>query len=193
MMKPLLKLSRAIDWLNEQIGHLVYWLVLAAVLISSANAISRYVLNKTSNGWLEMQWYLFAAIFLLCSGYTFLHNEHIRIDVIAGRFSRRTQIWIDVFGTIFFMLPMTVFIMVLGWSMFKESYLVHEVSADPGGLLRWPVKLLVPVGFFLLSLQGVSELIKRIAFLMGLIPDPLEKHVEAALEMVQDEVGEGTK
>ena len=188
MMKLLLRLSRAVDWLNNQIGHLVYWLVLAAVLISSANAMSRYLLNKTSNGWLEMQWYLFAAIFLLCSGYTFLHNEHIRIDVVAQRFSRRTQIWIDIFGTIFFMLPMTTFIMVLGWAMFKESYLVHEVSADPGGLLRWPVKLLVPVGFFLLTLQGLSELVKRIAFLMGLIPDPLEKHVEAALEMVKDEV-----
>ena len=193
MMKLLLRLSRAIDWLNNQIGHLVYWLVLAAVLISSANAISRYLLNKTSNGWLEMQWYLFAAIFLLCSGYTFLHNEHIRIDVVAQRFSRRTQIWIDVFGTIFFMLPMTVFITVLGWSMFKESYMVHEVSADPGGLVRWPVKLLVPLGFLLLTLQGLSELVKRIAFLMGLIPDPLEKHIEAALEMFQDEVGEGTK
>ncbi|MGH8746132.1 MAG: TRAP transporter small permease subunit, partial [Burkholderiales bacterium] len=164
-----------------------------AVLISSANATSRYVLNKTSNGWLEMQWYLFAAIFLLCSGYTFLHNEHIRIDVVSQRFSRRTRIWIDIFGTIFFMLPMTTFIMVLGWSMFEQSYLVHEVSADPGGLVRWPVKLLVPVGFFLLTLQGLSELVKRIAFLMGLIPDPLEKHVEAALEMVKDEVGKGTE
>lgn len=193
MMKLLLRLSRAVDWLNNQIGHLVYWLVLAAVLISSANAMSRYALNKTSNGWLEMQWYLFAAIFLLCSGYTFLHNEHIRIDVVAQRFSRRTQIWIDIFGTIFFMMPMTIYIMVLGWSMFSESYSVHEVSADPGGLLRWPVKLLVPVGFFLLTLQGLSELVKRIAFLMGMIPDPLEKHVEAALEMVQDEVGEGSK
>jgi len=193
MMKMLLRLSRAIDWLNERIGRMVYWLVLAAVLISAANAMSRYVLNKTSNGWLEMQWYLFAAIFLLCSGYTLLHNEHIRIDVIAGRFSRRTQIWIDIFGTIFFMLPMTVFIMALGWPMFKEAYMVHEVSADPGGLVRWPVKLLVPVGFFLLTLQGLSELVKRIAFLKGLIPDPLEKHVEAALEMVKDEVGEGAK
>ncbi|MGH8736505.1 MAG: TRAP transporter small permease subunit [Burkholderiales bacterium] len=192
-MKSLLRLSRAIDWLNEQVGHLVYWLVLAAVLISSANATSRYLLNKTSNGWLEMQWYLFAAIFLLCSGYTFLHNEHIRIDVVSQRFSRRTRIWIDIFGTLFFMLPMTTFIMILGWSMFKESYMVHEVSADPGGLVRWPVKLLVPAGFFLLTLQGLSELVKRIAFLMGLIPDPLEKHVEAALEMVKDEIGQGTE
>jgi TRAP-type mannitol/chloroaromatic compound transport system permease small subunit len=190
-MKPLLAFSRAIDRLNEGIGRLVYWLVLAAVLISAANAMSRYLLNKTSNGWLEMQWYLFAAIFLLCSGYTLLHNEHIRIDVVAGRFSRRTQIWIDIFGTVFFMLPMTIFIMRLGWPMFMEAYKVHEVSADPGGLLRWPVKLLVPVGFFLLTLQGLSELVKRIAFLQGLIPDPLEKHVEAALEMVKDEVGGG--
>ena len=193
MMKLLLRLSRAVDWLNERIGRLVYWLVLAAVLISSANAMSRYVLNKTSNGWLEMQWYLFAAIFLLCAGYTLLHNEHIRIDVVSQRFSRRTQIWVDIFGTIFFMLPMTTFITYLGWYMFKEAYLVHEVSADPGGLLRWPVKLLVPVGFFLLSLQGISELIKRIAFLMGLIPDPLEKHVEAALEIIKDEVEEGAQ
>ena len=193
MMKLLLRLSRAVDWLNERIGRLVYWLVLAAVLISSANAMSRYVLNKTSNGWLEMQWYLFAAIFLLCAGYTLLHNEHIRIDVVSQRFSRRTQIWVDIFGTIFFMLPMTVFITYLGWLMFKESYLVHEVSADPGGLVRWPVKLLVPVGFFLLSLQGVSELIKRIAFLKGLVPDPLEKHVDAALEMIKDEIEEGAK
>lgn len=193
MMKLLLRFSRAVDWLNNQVGRVVYWLVLAAVLISSANALSRYALNKTSNGWLEMQWYLFSAIFLLCAGYTLLHNEHIRIDVVAGRFSRRTQIWIDIFGTLFFLLPMTVYIMILGWSMFHEAYAVHEVSADPGGLVRWPVKLLVPVGFFLLTLQGLSELVKRIAFLMGLIPDPLEKHVEAALEMIQDEVGESTK
>lgn len=185
-MKALLAFSRAVDRLNEAIGKLVYWLVLAAVLISAANAVSRYLLNLTSNGWLEMQWYLFAAIFLLCSGYTLLHNEHIRIDVLAGRFSRRTQVWIDIFGTIFFMLPMTLFIMWLSWPMFVESYRVHEVSADPGGLVRWPVKLLIPVGFFLLSLQGVSELIKRVAFLMGLIPDPAEKHAEAALEMVQE-------
>ena len=193
MMKLLLRLSRAIDWLNERIGRLVYWLVLAAVLISSANALSRYMFHLTSNGWLEMQWYLFAAIFLLCSGYTLLHNEHIRIDVVSQRFSRRTQIWVDIFGTIFFMLPMTLFITYLGWFMFKESYLVDEVSADPGGLLRWPVKLLVPLGFFLLSLQGISELIKRIAFLMGLVPDPLEKHVEAALEIIKDEIEEVTK
>ncbi len=192
-MKALLLFSRAVDALNETIGKLVYWLVLVAVLISAANALSRYLLNLTSNGWLEMQWYLFAAIFLLASGYTLRHNEHIRIDVVAGHFSRRTQIWIDIFGTIFFMLPMTLFIMDLGWPMFMESFQVHEVSADPGGLVRWPVKLLVPVGFFLLTLQGFSELIKRIAFLKGLIPDPLEKHVEAALEMVKDEGPEGAE
>ena len=182
MMKLLLRLSRAVDWLNNQIGHLVYWLVLAAVLISSANATSRYLLNKTSNGWLEMQWYLFSAIFLLCAGYTLLHNEHIRIDVVSQRFSRKTKIWIDIFGTIFFMLPMTVFIMVLGWAMFMESYTVHEVSADPGGLLRWPVKLLIPAGFLLLALQGVSEIIKRAGFLLGHIHDPLEKHHEPMAE-----------
>ncbi|MGH8688386.1 MAG: TRAP transporter small permease subunit [Burkholderiales bacterium] len=192
-MKPLIAFSRAVDWLNERIGRLVYWLVLVAVLISSANALSRYLLNKTSNGWLEMQWYLFSAIFLLCASYTLLHNEHIRIDVVSGRFSLRTRIWIDIFGTVFFMLPMTIFIMLLGWPMFMEAYRVHEVSADPGGLVRWPVELLVPVGFLLLTLQGLSELVKRIAFLMGLIPNPLEKRIEAALEMVKDKIAEDAK
>jgi TRAP-type mannitol/chloroaromatic compound transport system permease small subunit len=182
-MRILLAVSRAIDALNEHIGRLVYWLVLIMVLVSAANATSRYALSIASNAWLELQWYLFAAVFLLCSGYTLRHNEHIRIDVVAGRLSRRTQMWIDVFGTLFFLLPMAVFITWLSWPIFINAWNSNEISGSAGGLIRWPVRLLVPAGFFLLSLQGVSELIKRIAFLRGLIPDPLEKH-EVPLELV---------
>ncbi len=184
-MKVLLAVSRAIDAVNEHIGRLVYWCVLAAVLVSAGNAIVRYSLNTSSNAWLEIQWYLFAAIFLLCSGYTFLHNEHIRIDVVSGRLSRRTQIWIDVFGTVFFMLPVTGYITWLSWPIFVNAWVSVEISGNAGGLVRWPVRLLVPLGFFLLFAQGISELIKRIAFLRGLIPDPVEKHADPAIEQMQ--------
>jgi TRAP-type mannitol/chloroaromatic compound transport system permease small subunit len=125
---------------------------------------------------------LFSVVFLLCSGYTLLHNEHIRIDVVSSRLSRRTQVWIDVFGIVLFLLPMSIFIMWLGWPIFMNAYNSGEISVNAGGLVRWPARLLVPVGFFLLSVQGVSELIKRIAFLMGLIPDPAEKHRDLILE-----------
>lgn len=184
-MKPLLALSRAIDFANEHIGRLVYWCVLIVALISAANATSRYALNRASNAWLELQWYLFAAIFLLCSGYTLLHNEHIRIDVVSSRLSRRAQIWIDIFGLLFFLLPMTLFILWLSWPIFMNAWTSGEVSGNAGGLVRWPARLLIPVGFFLLSLQGVSELVKRIAYLQGLIPDPVEKHADPALEQLQ--------
>jgi TRAP-type mannitol/chloroaromatic compound transport system permease small subunit len=175
-MNLLLALSRGIDALNERIGQLVKWLVLATVLVSSGNAMTRYLLNQSSNAWLELQWFLFAAIFLLCSGYTLLHNEHIRIDVVAGRFSRRTQTWIDIFGTVVFLLPMSLFILWLSWPIFINAWTSGETSSNAGGLLRWPARLMIPVGFTLLSIQGISELIKRIAFLRGLIPDPAEKH-----------------
>ncbi len=175
-MNFLLSLSRLIDALNERVGRVVYWLVLVMVLVSSANALSRYALSIASNAWLELQWYLFAGVFLLCSGYTLRHNEHIRIDVITGRLSRRGQMWIDIFGTLFFLLPMAVYITWLSWPIFMNAWNSNEISGSAGGLIRWPARLLVPVGFCLLSLQGVSELIKRIAFLQGLIPDPLEKH-----------------
>lgn len=173
-MKLLLRLSALIDALNTYIGRAVYWLVLLAVLISAGNAIIRYTLDTSSNAWLEVQWYLFAAVFLLCSGYTLLRNEHVRIDIISGRLSRRTQAWIDVIGNLLFLLPMSIIIMWLSWPMVEDSYVRHEMSGDAGGLLRWPVKALIPIGFFLLSAQGVSELIKRIAYLMGLAPDPAE-------------------
>ena len=183
-MKALLALSRAIDFANEHIGRLVYWCVLIMVLVSAANATSRYALNIASNAWLELQWYLFAVVFLLCSGYTLLHNEHIRIDVVSSRFSRRTQIWIDVFGILLFLLPMSLFIMWLSWPIFMNAWRSGEISGSAGGLIRWPARLLVPLGFFLLSAQGLSELIKRIAFLMGLIPDPVEKHRDPELDLM---------
>jgi TRAP-type mannitol/chloroaromatic compound transport system permease small subunit len=184
-MKSLLAFSRGVDALNEHIGRLVYWLVLIVALISAANATSRYALNLASNAWLELQWYLFAGIFLLCSGYTLLHNEHIRIDVVSSRLSRRAQMWIDVFGLLFFLLPMTLFIMWLSWPIFMNAWTSGEVSGNAGGLVRWPARLLIPIGFFLLSLQGLSELVKRIAYLRGLIPDPVEKRADPALEQLQ--------
>jgi TRAP-type mannitol/chloroaromatic compound transport system permease small subunit len=183
-MKQLLALSRAIDFVNEHIGRLVYWGVLIMVLVSSANATSRYALNIASNAWLELQWYLFSAVFLLCAGYTLLHNEHIRIDVVSSRLPRRTQIWIDVFGLLFFLLPMTLFILWLSWPVFMNAWTSGEISGNAGGLIRWPARLMIPVGFFFLSLQGFSELIKRIAYLKGLIPDPVEKHEDPALEQL---------
>jgi len=187
-VSPLLSLSRLIDRASDLIGRYVYWLVLATVLISAANAVVRKVFNYSSNGLLEIQWYLFSTIFLFLAGYTLLRNEHVRIDVIAGRLSRRTQAWIDIFGTLFFLLPMALLLMWLSWPVFTESLRRGEVSTNAGGLIIWPARLLVPIGFGLLALQGVSELIKRIAFLRGLIPDPTEKHVEksAEEELAQD-------
>lgn len=181
-MSFLLSLSRLIDRTTERIGHALYWLILVTVLISAANAVVRKAFNYSSNSYLEAQWYLFSAIFLGAAGYTLLRNEHVRIDVIAGRLSRRAQIWIDIFGTIFFLLPMAILIGWLAWPLFIDSYVRGEVSSNAGGLTIWPARLLVPVGFFLLAMQGVSELIKRIGFLMGLAPDPAEKPHDKTLE-----------
>ena len=181
-MKGLLALSRAIDALNERVGHIVYWLVLAAVVISATNAVVRKVFNMSSNSLLELQWYLFSAIFLFCAGYTLLKNQHVRIDVIAGRLSPRAQAWIDIIGTLFFLFPMAILIMVLSWPVFRLAYESHEVSTNAGGLILWPARLMVPIGFLLLVLQGLSELIKRIAFLRGLISDPSERPPEKTAE-----------
>lgn len=172
-MNFLLRLSHAIDALNERVGRSAIWLVLIAVLISSANAVTRKLFNLSSNAFLEVQWYLFAAIFLVCAGYTLLRNEHVRIDVISNRLSPRARAVIDIVGTLFFLLPMALIILKLSWPLFVDSYSSNELSSDAGGLPRWPVKLLIPAGFALLALQGVSELIKRIAFLGGRAPDPL--------------------
>ena len=181
-MSLLLSLSRLIDRITERIGHALYWLILVTVIISAANAVVRKAFNYSSNSYLEAQWYLFSAVFLGAAGYTLLRNEHVRIDVIAGRLSRRAQVWIDIFGTIFFLLPMAILIGWLGWPLFVDSYVRNEVSSNAGGLTIWPARLLVPVGFFLLAMQGISELIKRVAFLMGLAPDPAEKPHEKTLE-----------
>jgi TRAP-type mannitol/chloroaromatic compound transport system permease small subunit len=174
-VKLLLRLSGLIDALNEHVGKLAYWLVLVAVLVSTGNAIVRYSINMSSNSWLEIQWYLFSAVFLFCSGYTLLHNQHVRIDVISGRMSKRVQTWIDILGTIFFLLPMATAIMWMSWPVFVDAFRHDEISTNAGGLVVWPARLMVPVGFLLLVLQGLSELIKRIAFLQGLIPDPSDK------------------
>jgi TRAP-type mannitol/chloroaromatic compound transport system permease small subunit len=178
----LLTLSRFIDNVTERIGRTIYWLVLVAVLISAANATVRKIFNFSSNSFLEIQWYLFSMIFLFLAGYTLKNNEHVRIDIITGRFSARVRAGIDIFGTLFFLLPMAILIMVLSWPLFMDSWVRNEVSTNAGGLIIWPARLMVPIGFFLLIVQAISELIKRIAFLKGMIPDPSEKHVEKTAE-----------
>jgi TRAP-type mannitol/chloroaromatic compound transport system permease small subunit len=175
-MHTLLSFSRAIDALNERVGQAAKWLVLVCVLVSSGNALFRYIFNNSSNAWLELQWYLFGGVFLFCAGYAFLHNEHIRIDVVASHWSARTRAKIDIFGTLFFLLPLTFLLIKLSWPIFMNAWHSGEISANAGGLIRWPARMLIPVGISLLLLQGISELIKRIAFLKGLIPDPNEKH-----------------
>jgi TRAP-type mannitol/chloroaromatic compound transport system permease small subunit len=178
-MRSLLALSAGIDRLNDWVGRTVYWAILIAVVISAGNATVRYSLNTSSNAWLEVQWYLFSAVFMLCAGYTLLRNEHIRIDVVVGRFSERTLIWIDIIGTVLFLLPISIIIMYLSWPVLVDSFVRHEMSGDAGGLVRWPVKVLLPLGFLLLVLQGFSELIKRVAFLQGLAPNPAPKKQDA--------------
>ena len=174
-MPALLRLSRAIDRLSEFMGRWVAWLVLAAVLISAGNAVSRKAFNLSSNAFLEIQWYLFAAVFLLASGYTLMRQEHVKIDVVSGRFSKRTQIWIDIVGICVFLFPFIVVIIKLSMPLVINAFVTKEMSSNAGGLIRWPVFALLPAGLFLLGLQGVSELIKRVAFLKGLIPDPSKK------------------
>ncbi|MBK7899317.1 MAG: TRAP transporter small permease subunit [Azonexus sp.] len=174
-MTPLLKLSGLIDALNAAVGKAAFWLVLIMTVISAGNASVRFAFNYSSNGLLEIQWYLFAAIFLLCSAYTLQKNEHVRIDVLSGKLSPKGQAVIDIIGTLVFLLPMVILVLWLALPLVAESYKIQEMSANAGGLIRWPVKLLLPIGFALLALQGVSELIKRFAFLAGLIEDPNSK------------------
>ena len=174
-MSSLLSLSRLIDRFSEFIGRWLAWLVLAAVLISTANAISRKAFSLSSNAYLEVQWYLFAAVFMLASGYTLLRQEHVKIDVLSGRFSKRTQIWIEIVGLAVFVLPFVVYIIKLAMPLVTNAYTTGEMSQNAGGLVRWPVYALLPLGLALLGIQAVSELIKRFAFLQGLIPDPTSK------------------
>lgn len=184
-MTLLLKLSRLIDLLTERVGKAAFWLVLIVTLISAGNAMMRFTIDYSSNGLLEIQWYLFAGIFLLSAAYTLQKNEHVRIDVVAGRFSPKTQAAIDIFGTLFFLLPMVIMVLWLSVPLVIESIRINEYSANAGGLLRWPVKVILPIGFLLLALQGVSELIKRIAFLAGRIDDPNAKAHSPEKDLVE--------
>jgi len=187
-MNALLAFSRSIDWFTERIGRALCWLLLLAVIISTGNAIIRKAFNMSSNAYLEAQWYLFAAIFTLGAGYVFLHDQHVHIDVIAGRLKRRTQIWIDVVGITFFLLPLCGFVIWTSLPSVQTAFAMQEVSANPGGLLRWPLYVLVPLGFGLLALQSVSELLKRLGFLTGHGPDPHAKPEKTDEEMLVEEL-----
>jgi TRAP-type mannitol/chloroaromatic compound transport system permease small subunit len=174
-LQALLKLSRLIDSISEFVGRWLAWLILAAVLISAANAVVRKAFNMSSNAFLEIQWYLFATVFLLAAGYTLLRQEHVKIDVILGRFSKRTQIIVESVCLVLFLFPFALTVIDLVWPLVTKAYTSGEMSQNSGGLIRWPVFAMVPIGFGLLFMQGVSELIKRIAFLQGLIDDPTKK------------------
>lgn len=166
-MGALLRISRAIDALNEKVGWIATWLVLIACLISAGNAVMRWGFDKSSNAWLEVQWYLFAGMVMLGAAYTLRMNEHVRVDVFYGRYSERARAWLDLLGALLFLLPMAVIIGWLSWPMFLDSWNTGEISGNAGGLIRWPAKILIPIGFLLLALQGVSEIIKRVAVLSG--------------------------
>ena len=172
-MSFLLQISRLIDAVSELIGKLAMWLILAATLISTGNALIRKIFGTSSNAWLEIQWYLFAAVFMLGGGYAFLRNAHVRIDFISTRFSPRGRNWVDVFGILIFLFPLCYMMATLGWPLFERAWNTGEMSSNAGGLIRWPVYCLIPLGFAVLFLQGVSELIKRLAFLTGNGPDVL--------------------
>jgi TRAP-type mannitol/chloroaromatic compound transport system permease small subunit len=176
-MKHLLQLAGLIDRINQAIGRAATWLILVMVLISAGNAIMRKAFNMSSNGWLEIQWSLFAAVFLLAAAYTLLKNEHVRIDLLSSRLGPRAQAWIDIFGTLFFLLPLCALILFYAWPFFWESFTSQEWSSNPGGLILWPAKSLIPICFALLALQGVSEIIKRIGFLLGMAPPTESAHV----------------
>ncbi|HUG62865.1 MAG TPA: TRAP transporter small permease subunit [Methylomirabilota bacterium] len=179
-MAALLAISRVIDALNTVVHRVVMWLVLVAIVISAGNAISRKLFSISSNALLEMQWYLFAAVFLLAAGYTLLRGEHVKIDILYGRLERRTQIWIDIVGTVLFLMPFCILTIWLVWPLVVSRFVSGEVSPNPGGLVFWPAWALIPAGFSLLALQGVSEIIKRVAFLTGDGPDPALHQTKSA-------------
>ena len=188
-MSPLLTLSGLIDRFNDWIGHFIRWLVLAAVLISAGNAILRKAFNIGSNAFLEIQWYLFAAVFMLGAGYAFLRNVHVRIDFISTKLSKRTNTIIDAAGIIVFLIPLCVILITLSWPLFYNAWVSGEMSQNAGGLIRWPIYLLIPLGFGILLLQAVSELIKRIAFLRGLRSEPMSvEHHKSDEEILAEEL-----
>jgi TRAP-type mannitol/chloroaromatic compound transport system permease small subunit len=166
-MQVLLKLARAIDRANAAFGRVAVWLVLLACLVSAGNAISRYAFDLSSNAWLELQWYMFAGMVMLGAPFVLNVNGHVRVDLLYGQASERTRAWIDLLGLVFFLQPVMIAMMVMSWPFFVESYVHGETSGNAGGLLRWPVKLLIPLGFALMVLQGLAEIIKRVAFLLG--------------------------
>ena len=181
-MRALLKFSQAIDWLNAQVGKYVIWLIFAATAVSAINAIVRKVFDTSSNAYLEAQWYLFAWSFLAAAGYTLLNREHVRIDVVNSRLSKRAQVWIDIIGFAFFLTPLCAVVLYLGVPLTIQMYQTGEMSANTGGLIRWPIWAAMPVGFTLLMLQGWSEMIKRIAFLQGHGPDPMGRLADKSAE-----------
>ena len=175
-MQALLKFSAVVDWGNEKIGVICNWLVLWSCIISGGNAMVRYAYDQSSNAWLEVQWYMFAVIVMFGASYTLKRNEHVRVDLFYMTLSRRGQLWVDILGTLIFLLPTCIILAWLSWPFFMQSYLVDEHSSNAGGLLRWPIKLVLPVGFAMVALQGLSELIKRVAFLNGIPVASLEDH-----------------
>lgn len=185
-MSFLLSISRLIDALNEKIGHAISWALLLAVIICSGNALIRYAFNTSSNAWLEIQWYLFAAMFLLATSNTLRRDEHIRIDVIASKLPKRAQVWIDIFGFAVFLLPISLIILYYAIPYALLSIQANEMSSNAGGLIVWPAKILIPIGFFLLTLQGLSELVKRIGYLMGKVDaSEFERHVATPEEEIE--------
>ncbi|MBS0223415.1 MAG: TRAP transporter small permease subunit [Proteobacteria bacterium] len=177
-MRVLLKFSAIIDIVNEKIGVICNWLVLLACLVSAANAMVRYAYDQSSNAWLEVQWYMFAVIVMFGAAYTLKRNEHVRVDLVYMMLSRRGQLLIDILGTLIFLLPTCLILAWLSWPFFMQSYAIGEHSSNAGGLIRWPIKAVLPLGFLLVALQGLSELIKRVAFLIGIPVESLEAHYE---------------
>jgi TRAP-type mannitol/chloroaromatic compound transport system permease small subunit len=177
-MRALLAFSSFIDAVNEKIGVICNWLVLLACVVSAGNAMVRYAYDTSSNAWLEIQWYMFAVIVMFGASYTLKRNEHVRVDIFYMTLSRRGQLWIDILGTLIFLLPTCAILAWLSWPFFMQSFAVYESSSNAGGLVRWPIRLVLPVGFVLVALQGVSELIKRVAFLNDVPVESLEAHYE---------------
>ncbi len=179
-MNVLLALSRAIDALNDRLGRAANWMILIACLISAGNAMMRYAFDLSSNAWLEVQWYLFAGVVMLGASYTLRLNEHVRVDILYMHLSERGKEWLDILGTLFFLIPSCLIIALFSWPFFRESWAIQEMSTNAGGLLRWPVKILLPLGFVLLALQGFSEVVKRAASLRGYVR--YETHYEKPVQ-----------
>jgi len=181
-VRLLLRFSAAVDWFNEHIGKICDWLVLLACVVSAGNAMVRYAYDSSSNAWLEIQWYMFAVIIMFGAAYTLKKNEHVRVDIVYMMLSERQQIWVDIIGIVLFLMPACVLLAWLSWPFFMQSWAVGEHSSNAGGLLRWPIKLVMPVGFALLAMQGISELIKRVAALEGLKVADLEAKYERPVQ-----------